>query len=291
MIGYNWKYNGETIPTFYSDSVAVNWNVSNINWTEVSVDNSQIARQDWHGVLSNPTYARGRLITIEGFCFSSNANDRSTRGTARNIVNELFQLETFPSQGEGFKELSFTDDDGVNKFINAKVYKKPAFSHVKGSPLINFNLDLFAQDPLVYSEDKVSQDSDYGLIGGVALPTVLPIPLSGVLNPATITNAGDFGSPIKITVTGDIVNPKIYHVETGKFFKLARTLSSETLEIDTSLTTATIAGASVLSDRAAGSQWLYANPGVNNYVLLGDDFDIDDQDKATLTIEFYSTWL
>jgi hypothetical protein len=47
----------------------------------------------------------------------------------------------------------------------------------------------------------------------------------------------------------------------------------------------------VLASRAPGSAWIYATPGVNIFVLTGDDFDFDNQDKATLAIEFNSTWL
>lgn len=236
------------------------------------MDNSKIDRQDWHGILSNPTFARERLITITGTVFSET---RATRGTAKDQISAIFPLSTNPTQGGDFYDLSFTDDDGTEKFFEAKVYNPPAFTHAQGDPIYSFVCELICQKPFIFSKNKVSQTVNYGLYGGVVLPTVLPIPFDGYLNLMTISNSGTFGSPIEITVTGSIINPKILHLESGKFFKLDRTLTNETLLVNSDPGTATISGASVLSDRASGSSFLYANPGSNHFLLMGDDFDVD----------------
>ena len=167
----------------------------------------------------------------------------------------------------------------------------PNYTHSRAYPVINFSVQLFAQDPLIRSKTKKTGSGIYGLYGGISLPTILPIPLSSSLNSFVVSNAGNFASPVKATikaVTGNILNPKIWNLTTGQYFKLNRDiLLGETLVIDTELTTAELDGVNVMADRASGANWLYATSGDNTFLLTGDNFEISDQSKATIDIEFY----
>ena len=65
MLGKSFIFNGNSIPYTTTEAQAAGW-LAQIFWKTVAVENSQQQRQDFHGVESNPTFARGRLITLEG---------------------------------------------------------------------------------------------------------------------------------------------------------------------------------------------------------------------------------
>lgn len=293
MIGKNYFYKSSAIPTFKDDAISSGWIATDIDWNPPTIENSQINRQDYHGVVSNPTISRGRIIEISGIIYGKN---KLERGLRRNIVNSLFQLEGFPLQGEGFYDLEFEDDDGTAKKISAKVFAKPDYENDQGNVIVAFSLQLFSQDGLIRSQALVKESGGYGQIGGVFLPTTLPASLDGSIGKFSITNSGDFDAQVRATITGDIVNPKIINLTTGMFFRIERTITtSDTLIIDTSANSgrgdATINGTSILSARGQGSNFLYAQPGVNEFILIGENFDPADTGKASVQIEFYSTWL
>jgi hypothetical protein len=292
MLGYNWKFKGTTIPTTVADGIANKWMVVDIVWNTTTVENSEVSRQDWHGIISNPTYARSRLITITGVVYSNIATDRATKGTARNAIDSLFQLETFPATANGFYDLEFTDDDGTDKVLKAKVYSKIDYTAEVAENYANFSVNLIAQDPIILGKTLRTGSGGYGIVGGMVLPTTLPVSLNGGVGSFSLTNYGNFASPVVARVTGDILNPKVLNITNNRFFKVNRQLDDmSTLTIDSSAKTAEVNQTNVLGARGDGSVWLYADVGVNHFILLGDDFDPDDTDKATLTVEFYDAWL
>lgn len=287
MLGSNFSYDGTTIPTYKSQST--DWIAENIKWATPVIQNSQINKQDFHGIISNPTFARARLIIINGKIFSTT---KTGRGSARNTVDNLFQIDNFPAQNQGFKTFAFTDDDGVQKFINAKVYSRPEYDNGQGDAIIDFSVELLAQDPLIRSINMVSQTGNYGFFGGVLLSTTLPISFDSVDGEFTATNDGNFASPCKITINDEIVNPKILNMTTGRFFKLNISMNTgDELVIDSEERTAKLNGTSVMAYREDGSNWIFANPGQNTFVLLGDDYDATNLTKVSIKVDFYSAWL
>jgi len=288
MLGNNWNFDGTPLPTAKDEAITAKYLIQNVKWSRVNLQNSEIPRQDYHGVVSNPTLSRGRLITVEGKIF---AQSRTDRGDTRNILDSLFQIESFPTQGGGSKILSFTDDDGENWFINAKVYRKPEYRHDSGNIYIDFAIDLFSQDGLIFSENEVSESGEIGLLGGMTLSTVLPHAMNGSINPFTAINSGNFASPVKITITGDIINPKITNVTTGRFFQINQTLTASGLDeliIDSENADVTFNGVSILSQRLQGSNWIFAIQGENEFVLEESVFDIENTDDATAEVSFHS---
>jgi len=288
MIGKSFIYNGNTIPYTGTEARANNW-LADIDWTDLSVDNSSLNRQDFHGVISNPTFARGRLMTVSGQVF---AVTKATRGTAQRAIEDIFILQDFPTQANEFKVLQFKDDDDSDWFINAKVFSTPSFTNPRGESVTTFTCELFAQDPIIRSLTQNSVSGNYALLGGVTLPTTLPIALDGVLGSFSGTNTGNFASPCVVTITGDIVNPRIYNLTTGRYFGYTGTLTAsggDSLVIDTEANTMELNGVNVLANRYTGSNWIFAQSGANNFVLIGDDFDVDNQTKASVTVAFYNT--
>jgi len=288
MLGKNFIYDGVAIPYTAAEGRAAGW-YADILWTTPAVRNVQISRQDFHGAISRPTFADGRLIQIRGEIFDTAKADR---GTIRNTIANLFLIEAFPTESNELKKLEFTDDDGTEWFIWAKVYELPEYEHERGDAIINFFLQLYAPSPLILSKEMESESGIYGVWGGVVLPVELPFALDDAINSFECVNSGNFAAPAKITVTGEISNPKIFNLTTGKYFEFTMEMvADDVLIIDTDQNVATLNGVNVLADRAAGSNWLFVNSGTNIFVLTGDDFDIDDQSKATIEIEWYNTKL
>ena len=240
------------------------------------------------------------------------------KGTIRNAIEAIFLLESFPGGTTDFKILSFTDDDGIVKFINAKVFSLADFDQTgRAAAVIPFTIELFAEDPFIRSPLTAnSVTMNYGLYGGFTLPFNAPFDLNkfigaqsavfgGMEVPFTapvaldetipadiINNTGTMSAGLTLTVTGEITNPKILNLTTGKFWKQNITMTaSDVLIIDTDATTAELNGVNDLANRATGSDWLFIDPGVNDIVLVGDDFDWDDQEKATLKVEWFDTYL
>lgn len=290
MVGSKFVYDGVSIPYTAAEGRAAGW-YADVLWTGPAVRNLQTARQDFHGMVSKPTFAEGRLIPINGEIFSSS---KLTRGAVKNIVANLFVIESFPAETDEFKKLEFTDDDGTEWFIWAKVYTMPTYENERGDPIIRFFTQLYAENPLIFSKNLQSANGIYGLWGGTVLPVTLPVALSGAINSFPCVNSGNFASPAKITITGEVINPKVYNLTSGKFFKLNLTVGiGDVLIIDATQATptATLNGVSVLGDRADGSNWIFMNAGTNDLLLAGDDFDIDDQSKAAIEVEWYNAKL
>jgi hypothetical protein len=288
MIGKNFKFNGVSIPYTTAQGRLAGW-YAEFKWTGMQTRNFTSSRQDFHGTISKPTYADGKLIEVKGEIFSAN---KMTRGTVKNIVANLFKIEDFPADGTELKKLEFTDDDGTDWFIWCKVYTMPDYENDRADPVIVFNVQLYAPDPLVLSAILQSANGIYGLLGGVTLPVELPTALFGTLNPVTCVNNGNFAGRAKITITGQINNPKIYNLTTGRYFKLnLNMVAGDVLVLDTETAAADLNGVNVLSARADGSNWLFVNSGTNFFLLTGDDFDFDHQNKATIKIEWYHTKL
>jgi len=288
MLGKNFIYNGVAIPYTAAQGRSAGW-YADVLWTTPAVRNVQLSRQDFHGAISRPTFADGRLIQIRGEIFDTSKTDR---GTIRNTIANLFLIQSFPSSSNELKKLEFTDDDGTEWFIWAKVYSMPEYEHERGDVLIGFFVQLYAPSPLVLSKDLQSETGIYGLWGGIELPVELPAALDLAVNSFSCVNSGNFAAPAIITVEGEITNPKIFNLTTGKYFEFTVTMEAgDVLIIDTEANTAELNGSNILASRAAGSNWLFVNSGTNIFVLTGDNFDIDDQEKATIEVEWYNTKL
>ena len=290
MIGTNFKYKGSQIPTEKTEAKAAGWLVEKLEWTGVTVENSQITRQDTHGTFSNPTFARGRLITLEGQFWSSS---RESRGQIRNTIENVFQLEPFPRQNSGFYKLEFTDDDGSEWFLNAKVYQKPEFVDGETGYQKKFFCELFSQDPRIYSNGTILTSTTKGRpYSGIKLSTTLPMQLNKSIFGMVFSNSGNFSAPIKFTISGACITPKILNVKTGDYWEMDLSMNEgDTLIIDSTNYTAELNSSNVLAQRASGSSWLFADIGENEFVLTDQTavFNrVQTENNTTLTAEFYS---
>lgn len=292
MIGKNYNFDGNTIPYTGAAAKTAKW-LADFKIHTVATETPELPRQDWHGAITSPTYARGRLIPVNGEFFAA---DKTQRTTPRQEIEDIFKLPGFPDKTNEIKRLDFEDDDGTEWFIRCKVYQLPQFEHERGSPVGTFFLQLYAEDPFIRSKNPKTGTENYSLFGGVRLPEELPFAMNQYSNVLTVNNAGNYPSATKITITGDILNPKVLNLTTGRYFALNTDITAgETLIIDSGQINtdpfATINGVNALADRVSGSQWLFVNPGENKFVLLGDDYELGNDQKAEMTVEFYDVRL
>lgn len=288
MLGRRFTYKEVQFPYTAQEGYASGW-YADVKWKTISTRTTVIDKQNYHGAFTSPTLAGARLITVSGQIFSA---DKETRGLIRKNVDNIFILEGIPTLDAGIYELEIRDDDNNDWIINAQVYSMPDYDNDRGNPIINFNCELLAADPIFRSKTITNVYGIYGLFGGSSLPITLPDGLGGSINIIETANTGNFASPPVITITGDIVNPKIIALHTGQYWKQLRTISSgDSLVIDTGTQTVTYNGVDDIANRGSGSVFPFITPGNNYFILTGDDFDYDSQSKAQVHISFRSTML
>lgn len=288
MIGKNFIYDGVAIPYTAAQGAAAGWYMV-FDWTTPSTSNFETPRSDFHGSISKPTFARSRLIEVKGEIFNVL---KTGRGSAKNTIANLFKIQDFPSESNELRDLQFTDDDNTDWVIPCKVYTMPDYTHEKGDSVIYLFFQLYAPNPLIRSAALQTVSGQYGLLGGVSLPVELPAALFGTVGAIEVVNDGNFAAPATITITGEITNPKIINLTTGRYFQINETMNAgDVLVLDTERATAKLNGVNILASRADGSNWLYVNSGTNYFLLAGDNFDFDNQDKAVVDIDYYHTKL
>jgi len=106
------------------------------------------------------------------------------------------------------------------------------------------------------------------------------------------SNSGNFSAPIKFTISGACITPKILNVKTGDYWEMDLSMNEgDTLIIDSTNYTAELNSSNVLAQRASGSSWLFADIGENEFVLTDQTavFNrVQTENNTTLTAEFYS---
>ena len=287
MIGKNFYFDGKKIPWSATEGKTAGW-YAEIDVMNVSSEAEEKSRQGNHGVKAYPTFARGRVVKVSGIIFGT----KEERGERRKKVEEIFRLPFSPKNGEEFKELRFEDDDGVEWKLKAKMLSLPQFTHDLAEYTISFSFSLLAENPVMYSTAEKTITGNYGRILGVSLPVSLPTAFSGTIGEVSGENEGNFPSPVKITISGEILNPKITNLSTGDFWRVEENISApDILVIDTFSQAVKKNGVDVLASRSAGSNWLHHYAGTNFFLLSGDDFSLDDTEKANFSLSFFDARL
>lgn len=288
MLGKNFSFRGVSLPWTTQEGINAGY-YTDIRWKDIETSTQVRNKEGYHGAYVSPTLASGRLITISGEIFNA---DKELRGDIRSILDNIFVLEAVPSQTNGIYTLAFTDDNEEDWNISCQVYSMPRYEHERGSVVIKFSVDLFAPSPFLLSATEITESGIYGRPYGVTLPTLLPASLSSGLNAIEAVNTGNFASRPVITISGDIVNPVVYNLTTGRFWRQNRTLSgTDELVINTLTNTVKYNGVDDSGNRGDGSNFIFINHGTNILLLTGEDFDIDNQSKATFSVVYRKTML
>lgn len=244
-------------------------------------------RANWHGANSSYTLASWRLFTFEGQIFGV---DRSSRFTGQNLLNSIIVPESNPNEtNKGFYSLTWIDDGWNEMECMAKVFTMPKYEHVVWSDIIAFTFELYSEEAYYTWVGENVENWVYWVIGGVSLPVYLPTPLYGIDWAFTVENTGNFASQCKIEIIGNIVNPKISNITAGSFYGIEATTSD--LIIDTRSVPAIItdAGSDVSAYRMPWSQYITVLPGINTFILTGDNFTYDN--TVTVQVTYKDTYI
>jgi phage-related protein len=104
----------------------------------------------------------------------------------------------------------------------------------------------------------------------MTLPALYPAILGGETGAFTVTNAGDYPAPVKITIVGTVEDPNVRNVLNGRYYRLTG-VTTTNLVIDGTAAPFTVedGGLDVSGYRAAGSVTPMLSPGANTLAVTG----------------------
>lgn len=161
---------------------------------------------------------------------------------------------------------------GRARGIDAPVTRARAWLDHGGS--INVRCSFMATDPTRYGAEQ-SVSLVLGAGGpGLEYPVEYPVVYGGGSGTAvgSAVNAGTTDVDWTATLTGPLTNPRLEHVESGRFIRVAATLTAgQTLLLDSSAGALLFGGVSPRPTWfAAGSRWFLLAPGSNSVRLTAD---------------------
>lgn len=135
-----------------------------------------------------------------------------------------------PIGGPGI--LMFEYEDGTTYYINAIGNNTPRVNPgVRGTNYQLVTINLVAHDPFWYSD---SQAVTIGSSTTATFPLVFPFTLPANTATVVATNSGDIEAPVTIIITGDVTNPVLTNVTTGKAITFAKDMdANDTMTITT----------------------------------------------------------
>ncbi len=263
MLLKNFSYRGYSLS---DDNSATNHIVLQNEVKEVKLRTEVYEKQNSHGSYSSTTLASGRLLTISGYIFGKNKADRFI---GEQIIEAMTTPELYPSAtNTWFYDLTFTDDGWFDRKISCKVYSKPTYSHDIDAPIIEFEFELYSDDPHMLSLNSNSASGSLGSYGGVKLPTKLKAKLNNKVNDFTVVNTGNWLAPVTITVTWTLTNPKVW--VNDRYYQVVWVTTLLVITNTLSRFMVTENGNDITALRGAGSKTLALNPW-NNVILLDSD--------------------
>lgn len=202
------------------------------------------------------------------------------------MKQELIQIFALPLQpndsNDGYVVISWTDDDGIDKEVEAKLVSDITFDRpLQRRYALDFIIQLKTKDNFIHSAGDYEVANGYRAwlsYGGITLPTELPAGYNyQYQNKLSINITGITALPI-IKITGEstqvINNPRILNLTTGEEFKINASLYNENtyFEIDTDKGIITDQnGTDVTSLMDSSSSFLTLTNGINELLYLSDN--------------------
>lgn len=226
-------------------------------WRSLTTDDTSTNISGYHGRITSPTFARKRVIILQGLIQrSGNANEKA----AVTYLQNLFNLQADTSVVVP-RQLYIKDMYGDEWIIDVKVRDPIDFLEYdqewKGVAWKWMVTLESTEDPKYYSNTLKQNSGTEGTFGGVKLGVKLPAKLNSTLNFIDCTTIGNTATParIEITAIGNIDAPlKIINATTGDYFSLnTSAVSWDVIVVDSNTLTATKNGVSIKNLRLPGS--------------------------------------
>jgi hypothetical protein len=251
-----------------------------------SIKNTQIDRTGQVGIWDFYSFYGNMTITFSGIILSE-THQKLEQMRAK--MNRIFSLPAQPTKGnDGYVRIEWTDDDGIKKYVEAKIINDIQYDRELGEHnVISFLISLKTQTPYIFSGDgngdpffyTESGIRGYKKSGGIFLPTLVPIKWNSYYeNVLEIDNTlSGIDSPTKIKIFGEaqqpITNPKIQSFTTGEVFEIEYTLASELDWIEIDAYNGTVKnqnGNDVSSYIKSGSSFITLKNGINEILYTSD---------------------
>jgi len=313
MLGITYHYNGISLNDLTKDALSGEIFASEserVNGSHVSLietpsgfhspelRHSEESRQGQHGVLDYDTFVGKRAIVFTGQIIAPN------RGRMVQLIDKFqkaFTTSAVPNKDDGYRELQFTEEDGIAKKVFAKVETMPEYAEELGFPFVrNFMVALKCKEPRKLSQEiNVAPVIKSDVLGAqIKLPTKLPLKTGwDYVYKKMLVNAGNFAASPKITVHAPCLNPKILNRTYDVFMQFICTLAdSDTLEIDVLQGTATITRTDGSTEDALlvltnESEFFYLLTGENEVVFLEESGVPPVNNTSSSQVEWSDTWL
>lgn len=255
------------------------------NWRQLVTSDNASDRQGWHGRVVSPTFARVRVITLEGYI------DRQTNATSEQDVVEfmegLFPLQADPSILTP-RTLYVKDVYNREWSLSVKV-KEPleifeGDSNFKGSHWSWRVVLESVGDPTYHTPGDILIAWVEGSYGGTTLGVSFPFSMDDLLNNVSVTNIGNAASfpRIEVTVTpGGSINTtlRVRNMTTGDIFSLdVSGTPGDVIIIDSENMKCYKNGDDITSSRIVWSVW--------PKILGTTEFIIEDADGGIMGSDF-----
>lgn len=178
---------------------------------DLSVRNASINRSGQHGIFDFFSFYGQRNISFQGVIMATSYADLIAR---ERLIQEVLTLPAQPVAGvnDGYVKISWTDVNGVEWFVNAKIQQDVRFSRdLSIRTRASFFLSMKASSPYILTTTQYEEGVWRGWRQGIAL---LPMFLANNINIGyfqlmNIYQEGSADSPATYRIIGPATNPKI----------------------------------------------------------------------------------
>lgn len=293
MIGIDFKYNGQDFSeTLFDKVTGQGIKLTDVTWHNLVTTDDQNNRQGEHGIDVSATFIRGRVISISG---EIHANSRSKRNKLMQSLQNTFSPPNFPNvQNRGFHNFEFTDDDGLDWIIVAKMTRMPAYDpRFDDFTITPFTVQLIAEDESIFGTVINQVNHSEGFYGGNTLPNFLPNTLDDYGIAINLINSGTWKAALKTTITANQPtgpNMRVVNTATDQFIGVQTPLAQgDVLVIDTFDNTILKNGTNFSADRITGSIFHFLQPGDNSFIVRDDAQIIGDGLSVDVSFEWRNT--
>lgn len=263
---------------YNNNDVLLDW-ISGIFYTRIerrklTFENQKDDIIGTHGRIISPTYARARVITIEGVI---DWLDNSRLRQAIQHLEQMFKLQSDLSELQRNK-LKITDywwdewslDVTVTEPIEIIEYSDDFIWASYKRRTVLESID----NPIYRSLNENVYYAIEWTYGGISTPISSPFSWSSYGNTIDLTTNGNTSTPlhIEITATVNLLGPvRILNITNWQIFGVSNNMSAwDKLIIDSATKQATLNELSVIANRIAGSEWLFLEWTQTFVVLDGD---------------------
>ena len=239
-------------------------------------------QKTWNdGAYSNIPVRAGRTITIAGWLMGQ---------CTPTLVASWTDFKTALQVGE--QRLRVTLDSSS---LSCTVMQASApLIKWEGRTVLSYSVELFACDPRLYSDKLLVASTGLpSSVGGMTFPYMFGVDGSQwafteqvTSGSVTMDNNGDTDSPVRIEVTGPVVNPMIEH-SSGKRLQLLQTLGAGHYVIFDGLSKQVLLDGSDPARNVLYREWSNASVGSNTWRFSSSEYN----PQARMTVKFREAYI